>query len=149
MCLIPILLPLQSFSSTISFLLPFQILSPSWHLPLYLYSSFLQPQSTPSILHLHHLLSKAKDPHIENPLFLEGVFFGGVCGFFGHITQLAGSKFPNQGLNWAPAVKAPSPNHWTNREFPRRGLSHYHWLPENTLKSYHKCHVSCVCSGAF
>ena len=84
-------------------------------------------------------------------IFLKGVlfFFWGGCCFFGHTTQLAGSKFPNQGLNWAPAVKAPSPNHWTNRELPRRWLSHHHWSPENTLKSYHKYHVSCVCSGAF
>ena len=25
---------------------------------------------------------------------------------------------PNQGLNLGPAVRVPSPNHWTAREFP-------------------------------
>ena len=36
--------------------------------------------------------------------------------FFGHAAGLAGSLFPIEpGLK---AVKAPSPNHWTAREFP-------------------------------
>lgn len=30
----------------------------------------------------------------------------------------AGPKFPNQGLNWAPAAKGPSLNPWTSGEFP-------------------------------
>ena len=30
--------------------------------------------------------------------------------FFGHAPRLAGSQFPDQGLNQAPAVKALSPN---------------------------------------
>ena len=33
-------------------------------------------------------------------------------------SQLAGSQFPDQGWNPAPAVKALSTNHWTTREFP-------------------------------
>ena len=77
-------------------------------------------------------------------------FGGGVLFFFATPPSWQeGSKFLKQGLNWALAVKAPSPNHWTNREFPRRWLSHHHWLSEHALKSYHTCHVSCVCSGAF
>ena len=38
--------------------------------------------------------------------------------FFGHVARLAGSYFPDQGLNPAPAVKARSANHWTASEFP-------------------------------
>ena len=39
--------------------------------------------------------------------------------FFGHAFCFEGSYFPNQGLtSQAPAVKVPSPNPWTTREFP-------------------------------
>ena len=37
---------------------------------------------------------------------------------YGQTTWLVGSYFPDQGLNPGPAVKVPSPNHWTAREFP-------------------------------
>lgn len=37
----------------------------------------------------------------------------------GHTAQLVRAWFSDQGLNLGPpAVKAPSPNHWTAREFP-------------------------------
>ena len=42
-------------------------------------------------------------------------FFFFSC-FFGHMACLAGSQFPNQGLNPGPGQ---SPNRWTVREFPK------------------------------
>ena len=39
--------------------------------------------------------------------------------FSGCTTWLAGSWFPDQGLNTGPRVKVPSPYHWTAGEFPR------------------------------
>ena len=38
--------------------------------------------------------------------------------FFLSTLQLVISYFPDRGLNLAPAVKAPSPDHWSTREFP-------------------------------
>ena len=38
--------------------------------------------------------------------------------YFGHAAQLMKSYFPDQGSNLPPAMKAPSPNPWTGREFP-------------------------------
>ena len=43
--------------------------------------------------------------------------------FFGRAAWLAGSQFPDQGLNTALAVKEPSPNHWTAKEFLSERMS--------------------------
>ena len=40
------------------------------------------------------------------------------CNFFGHIAGLWDVSLPTKDQTWAPVVKAPSPNHWTVREFP-------------------------------
>ena len=40
--------------------------------------------------------------------------------FICYATWLAGSQFHSQGLTWALALKAPSPNRWTARECPPR-----------------------------
>ena len=37
---------------------------------------------------------------------------------FGHAAQLMKSYFPDQRSNLPPAMKVPSPNPWTGREFP-------------------------------
>ena len=36
--------------------------------------------------------------------------------FSGHAVWVLGSQFPDQGLNLAPAVKPPDPNHQTTTE---------------------------------
>jgi len=58
-------------------------------------------------------------PHrLQSPIFIEGCF----SFFFGSAMKLVRVLFPHQGLNPVLAVKAPSPNHWTTREFPRSAL---------------------------
>ena len=44
--------------------------------------------------------------------------FGGVFFFFSCTAWLAGSQFPDQGLNPGHNVKARNPNHQATREFP-------------------------------
>ena len=46
--------------------------------------------------------------------------------FFGHAMQLVGIFVPRSGMEpWPKAVKAPSPNPWIAREFPRQLLSKF------------------------
>ena len=45
-------------------------------------------------------------------------FFSGGGSATAH--GLQDLKFPKQGSNTGPAVKAPSPNHWTAKEFPNQ-----------------------------
>ena len=40
--------------------------------------------------------------------------------FFGLTTRFVDLRSPIRDWTWAPAVKVPSPNHWTAREFPVR-----------------------------
>ena len=60
---------------------------------------------------------------------LKGIQDSFICLFIYlsicHDTCLAGSQFPNPGLNFSlplPA-KAQSPNHWITREFPKVSLN--------------------------
>ena len=67
-----------------------------------------------------HIGDKSKVSHLTprylppSPLLSKPFFF---FPFFGHSAWLVGSYFPKQGSNPALSVKAPSPNHWTAREF--------------------------------
>lgn len=50
--------------------------------------------------------------------------------FLGCTAWLGGSSFPDWGLNLAPAVKAPSPNHWTIMAFLKQMLNAL-WAPHS------------------
>ena len=62
-----------------------------------------------------------KSPGIHHPQFLS-LLRDALVFFFGSAMKLVRVLFPHQGLNPVLAVKAPSPNHWTTREFPRSAL---------------------------
>ena len=55
-----------------------------------------------------------------------GFWGGGVCCFFLHclatLHSLQNLSSPTRDQTRAPAVRAPSPNHWTTREFPSHGV---------------------------
>ena len=60
---------------------------------------------------------------------LKGIQDSFICLFIYlstcHDMSLAGSQFPNPGLNFSLPfpVKEQSPNHWTTREFPKVSLN--------------------------
>ena len=54
---------------------------------------------------------------VRNSILTLTIFFFCFSFSLGHAVWLRGSQFPDQQLNPGHAMKAPSPNHWTPREF--------------------------------
>ena len=79
---------------------------------------FIYNSSVNCISHVVHYILSTYYILITGSLNVPGCLF--VCLFFGHAMQFVGS-YPSSLTRYqtrAPAVKAPSPNHWTTRELP-------------------------------